>query len=1795
MIEKFDDNKFKYDSFYNSEVTVDRFKFGHDVPILETELNEMQIINNKKIEDITRQLSYSGFIELVNKDFKYDEILYNPPNEMDIIQYNSIALAPCTILLNGKRYSLKGSFTYNGIEDYIHIPLGEAPSHGTREDLIYLEAWYQYVDAQKTLPKYGYQNGGSSGYIMVDPRVGDETSRRIALFWNIRIAYDVDFDKFPNGLGYDNISSYSKIKATADGNIRSDNMDYIFANASNMIFKDCEFFGDKNLWVAGRPNSPSGSSNIYNKYVFALPLFKLKRRNKTEYSINNFNGAYSYEKVSTGSNNIESSLHGDLANNVRPDYYMYDYIVPEDLIDLRKTVYIGNIDYNYLRDTSIDQLFKSTLLTSDNEKTKRIQIGNVTPEYSSNLINMFIKFDKNIQSMVYNQIDPQYAITYREGIEKPIYEKSLNNYGILLNGNYHIDYQLYLNPDSKYIGTLDFYICPYWYGIENNQQTILKIKDGEHLPIIKLKKDSQFLIFEFYKNNNPDDAEYLSTIKVDLNNNLLLAKNIYHIRLSWSDMKTISTCFVYINGKLVGQEPFIKGELNPKYLQIGEIEDEIEKGLVIEDIVFYNRSFEQNVGDEVNKSFINKYWPNIPQDINKGDTTLLPSFNGISKNISDVAIIQENTINYGKIISNLLTLNVGQGNIIDENTKPIVTDLDGNLVEGNWDGLGTSEARFTLNQMSSSDEIEPTIESLYTIDPDLSNLRDPNFIRYENNELWNEYVKNNIKRIIPQNCEEKKYAICYDNSMDHTIKYYTISDQWKDENLLEEIESIPGYELSIVVSDLLTIPEKSIVVFCSHKPQEFPKPNTETPENYFVVEGNIEHVHFDQYLADNTIITIVNEDGNVDEMGELIENGEYTLFIKEKTELQEDTVFVIENNSKSIYEGTDREISIIKGLKIQLPEDITECEKLSAITIKTTKGKIYDEDNYINISSEVSPLHHYDSNLKEYIMHSDLNEFRHTCKTNIRIYDKLAVENAEYELYVTNIKSGQETITIKKYNEDGELIELDNGNDIPLGNNIRVIPGIEFDLESFPKFTYLNDAIKIITIPSTEPDIPGKAEISKTVNYDDNYSEVLKTYFDINNKFFNNFDTNRYLLQDAVYKLVITGNTTIKLIDLNTQNTLFEGEVENGMCDKIPGLPFAFSIAPPACSIGDSIRITTKKVIFEDFESEIEARIPYLHFDEFLKEQIKTSMRLNELSLVEDDSFLIRVDDKESELITVIRLSDKKVLYSGTTGSNLDVIPGMLFNLPTLNDSNDFGAIIVNTVQVERGLDVIVRYTVCLSNGNGGYDTPNEIIAAGLVNKDFSVKEISFNHVGNDKRHVKYLRPRRINGTVDEAYDYSDHIRTTNDGFARELIYHVNGNRTDTYLIDKYLYGYEVLGVIEAKNRDIISCKIIPNPDDNKKECLEIIFKESIMHGDIIQFTLALGGITFDYDVNTKTLMTNIYKTFEIEFEATGEQDMQYELNYLSLPNSKYDNVKSKGFGFIRSLYSMRIKSKDTGEYSNKHVAYVDNSLFIPNNFDDQENPRYELAEYKVVTSRPGGINVTEEEALNDTVLKIKFVGNAPKKGTKVKIPVLVSYQPLASDIVSLWYRHTPYQGVLSNKYLDLKIISDWKFFITTLSNGNRNENYDMFNNLVNKLPGGSIFAYELTGESINFEYLSNMFNKEDVDNKLIFPKEYIASNLYSNIFELNKDIKIKKTSVGFQDGLIELDNKMFKLYFPDCKNPIKKYIGACCLAVNSEGELVLLLMSNFDYNNASKENILIPTYGDVFKIKNNPTIKGLW
>jgi hypothetical protein len=192
------------------------------------------------------------------------------------------------------------------------VILASPPVSGTRDDLVYLEVWFQEVgyagnvdQVDSTIYKNGGVNSGTSTNTLYDDRVAEETSRRVQLRWRITTAQGVNFASYPDGLNDPSV----KARGGAAGTTA-----FTFSSA------------DIGLYSAGSgSSSDSISLNSVYGIVYAIPLFKVTRRNTTAYN--------------AGTNSNGGNIWVDSSSvPTRPDGKFSNAIYSTDIADLRKNI-----------------------------------------------------------------------------------------------------------------------------------------------------------------------------------------------------------------------------------------------------------------------------------------------------------------------------------------------------------------------------------------------------------------------------------------------------------------------------------------------------------------------------------------------------------------------------------------------------------------------------------------------------------------------------------------------------------------------------------------------------------------------------------------------------------------------------------------------------------------------------------------------------------------------------------------------------------------------------------------------------------------------------------------------------------------------------------------------------------------------------------------------------------------------------------------------------------------------------------------------------------------------------------------------------------------------------------------------------------------------------------------------------------------------------------------------------------------------------------------------------------------
>ena len=265
--------------------------FQQAKPLLDSELNLSQQVQNTLRAEAVRKLLSPGLLSATTITGVTDK-------------KNTLRLSGATANVNGWLINLYGA---NRSDNQSDITFAEAPYSGTREDLAYVEAWFEEVapsgspeDDDESVYKYGGLASGTMPNDLQDPTAGDETSRRIQLRWNIRTVSDVDFTTYPKG-----VDNGTRVKAKGGA---SSDTGYTFGSVGDGLYR------------AGDGSSSACTAlKCVDGYVYAIPLFRVHRRNQTAY--NKTDNPYGAPAYNSGTQ-IATGLYHDViaAQDVTPLY-----------------------------------------------------------------------------------------------------------------------------------------------------------------------------------------------------------------------------------------------------------------------------------------------------------------------------------------------------------------------------------------------------------------------------------------------------------------------------------------------------------------------------------------------------------------------------------------------------------------------------------------------------------------------------------------------------------------------------------------------------------------------------------------------------------------------------------------------------------------------------------------------------------------------------------------------------------------------------------------------------------------------------------------------------------------------------------------------------------------------------------------------------------------------------------------------------------------------------------------------------------------------------------------------------------------------------------------------------------------------------------------------------------------------------------------------------------------------------------------------------------------------------------
>jgi hypothetical protein len=354
----------------------------------------------------------SGFQGFSSGSLPVDGALQVVPSNFFSVYPNNLMINPFNAFINGNKLLVKSANAEMGAHEWNRALLPEPPTYGTRDDLVLLEAWF--------------------------PQVGQKG----VMQWRIRTVAGVDFEKYRDGIE----APIPNPSVQAQGGNSAPLNNTPIWSGSDDFFKHSAFFneatrsyysingyssakgialGDKGLWVAGYGDQTSKDTlKTIDGYVYAIPLFRVKRRNSGGYRADNVNGARDYvETAVTGAttpftintpfdlpvistagfntgdkiyvigkdypavvNQVKSSTVMNITvtgnssgvfwgtqkvwlQSDRPDGLYSNIINANDIIDLRHKVSLTGVNYQSLLEVSMDSLLRGTLTTKDTKTT----------------------------------------------------------------------------------------------------------------------------------------------------------------------------------------------------------------------------------------------------------------------------------------------------------------------------------------------------------------------------------------------------------------------------------------------------------------------------------------------------------------------------------------------------------------------------------------------------------------------------------------------------------------------------------------------------------------------------------------------------------------------------------------------------------------------------------------------------------------------------------------------------------------------------------------------------------------------------------------------------------------------------------------------------------------------------------------------------------------------------------------------------------------------------------------------------------------------------------------------------------------------------------------------------------------------------------------------------------------------------------------------------------------------------------------------------------------------------------
>lgn len=368
-----------------------------------------------------KEAIFSGMSKLSTLDYTY---MKTNPNKIKLVGGG-------TVYVNGWKID---------IPDGTIITLPDPPVSGEREDLIFLEVWKDQVTDSEW----------------------EKVSSRI------RTVAGVDFKTYETGDGFSALSLGRNTAVLAQGGNDQPltNTAYAFNRADLLLASN----KDVGMYVTGTGSAADKTAlKTADGYVYAIPLFRIKRRNSGGHNVSNPNGAYNQlactggtlhnatagttgtmlfaaggvtgkfnvgdivyrnndrtqgywtvtsvdsdtqitAKVDSSNRSITGSLFAS-RTMLRHDWVFADIIDDRDITDLRRLVSLTGFDYQYLVEDSLEKLQRGELQTKERKRMIKTYHGIPKTTTDANTV-FYASLDGTTVAEIGGVLNPTGTINY---------------------------------------------------------------------------------------------------------------------------------------------------------------------------------------------------------------------------------------------------------------------------------------------------------------------------------------------------------------------------------------------------------------------------------------------------------------------------------------------------------------------------------------------------------------------------------------------------------------------------------------------------------------------------------------------------------------------------------------------------------------------------------------------------------------------------------------------------------------------------------------------------------------------------------------------------------------------------------------------------------------------------------------------------------------------------------------------------------------------------------------------------------------------------------------------------------------------------------------------------------------------------------------------------------------------------------------------------------------------------------------------------------------------------------------